>query len=122
MKPAANGTTHEPGPVPSPERVDITDYQSASDLLRALSAPLRLALVDLLMDAPRCVHELVDALQVSQPLVSQHLKTLRAAGLVNTQRRGREVAYHLVDDHVASVARDILAHSREPEVNPADTA
>jgi DNA-binding transcriptional ArsR family regulator len=106
---------HEPGALPTLDRADVTDYQAASDLLRALSAPLRLALVDLLIDSPRCVHELVDALSVSQPLVSQHLKTLRAAGLVTTQRRGREVVYHLVDHHVAHVARDILVHSREPQ-------
>lgn len=111
-------TAHEPGPVPELEPVDPNDYQAASDLLRALSAPLRLALIDLLVDSPRCVHELVDALGVSQPLVSQHLKTMRAAGLVTTQRRGREVAYHLTDHHVAHVARDILAHAREPHNKP----
>ena len=41
---------------------------------------MRLALVDLLSEAPRCVHELVGALDVPQPLVSQHLKVLRSAG------------------------------------------
>jgi DNA-binding transcriptional ArsR family regulator len=104
---------HEPGSSPALARIDVSDYQAASDLLRALSAPLRLALVDLLAESPRCVHELVDALAVSQPLVSQHLKTLRAAGLVATQRRGREIVYHLADHHVAHVAKDTLAHARE---------
>jgi ArsR family transcriptional regulator, zinc-responsive transcriptional repressor len=111
---SAEDAEHEPGVRPALDRTQLDDYQAASELLRALSAPLRLALVDLLTDSPRCVHELVDALAVSQPLVSQHLKTLRAAGLVATQRRGREVVYHLVDHHVAHVARDILIHSREP--------
>jgi ArsR family transcriptional regulator, zinc-responsive transcriptional repressor len=112
---ATEDAEHEPGPLPTLDRADVEDYQAASDLLRALSAPLRLALVDLLIDSPRCVHELVDALAVSQPLVSQHLKTLRAAGLVTTHRRGREVVYHLVDHHIAHVARDILVHAREPQ-------
>jgi DNA-binding transcriptional ArsR family regulator len=107
--------SHEPAAAGALERVHVDSYEPAADLLRALSAPIRLALVDLLVDSPRCVHELVDALSVSQPLVSQHLKTLRAAGLLATQRRGREVVYHLVDHHVAHVARDILAHSREPQ-------
>lgn len=111
-------TMHEPGPLPKLQPVDANDYQAAGDLLRALSAPLRLAVVDLLIDSPRCVHELVDALGVSQPLVSQHLKTMRAAGLVTTQRRGREVAYHLADHHIAHVARDILTHAREPHGEP----
>ena len=104
---------HEQGPATALDRVDVDSYQPASELLRALSAPIRLALVDLLVESPRCVHELVDAVAVSQPLVSQHLKTLRAAGLVATRRRGREAVYHLVDHHVAHVARDILAHANE---------
>ena len=46
---------------------------TAGDLLRALAAPVRIAIVLQLMDSQRCVHELVEALQVPQPLVSQHL-------------------------------------------------
>jgi len=102
------------GPVGAPLLpVDLEAYAGASELLRALSAPLRLAIVDVLADGDRCVHELVDALAVSQPLVSQHLKTLRSAHLVITRRRGREVVYRLSDDHVAHVARDALSHARE---------
>jgi DNA-binding transcriptional ArsR family regulator len=93
--------------------VRLTDYDAAAELLRALSAPLRLAIIDMLSDGPRCVHELVDALGASQTLVSQHLKTLRGARLVSTRRRGREVVYQLVDEHVAHVARDIIRHSQE---------
>ena len=104
---------HEPATAPLPAAVRVGDYQAAADLLRALSAPLRLAIVHLLTDAPRCVHELVDVLGASQPLVSQHLKTLRGAGLVQTHRRGREVVYVLVDEHVAHVARDTIEHARE---------
>jgi ArsR family transcriptional regulator len=105
--------SHEQSALPPLGPAEVADYQAASELLRALSAPVRLALIDLLSDEPRCVHELVEALNISQPLVSQHLKTLRAASLVTTQRRGREMVYMIVDQHVAHVARDILAHSRE---------
>jgi ArsR family transcriptional regulator, zinc-responsive transcriptional repressor len=94
-------------------RVDPTQYDAASALLKALVAPMRLALVDLLSDAPRCVHELVGALDAPQPLVSQHLKVLKSAGLVATTRRGREVVYRLADDHVAHVVRDAVAHAGE---------
>jgi DNA-binding transcriptional ArsR family regulator len=93
--------------------VDPSSYEAAAGLLKALVAPLRLALVDLLADAPRCVHELVDALDAPQPLVSQHLKVLKSAGLVATTRRGREVVYRLADDHVSHVVRDAVAHAGE---------
>jgi DNA-binding transcriptional ArsR family regulator len=94
-------------------RVDPVAYEPAAALLKALVAPMRLALVDLLSEGPQCVHELVGALDASQPLVSQHLKVLRSAGLVATTRRGREVVYRLADDHVAHVVRDAVAHARE---------
>ena len=94
-------------------RVDPVSYEPAAALLKALVAPMRLALVDLLSEAPHCVHELVGALDVPQPLVSQHLKVLKSAGLVATTRRGREVVYRLADDHVAHVVRDAVAHARE---------
>jgi ArsR family transcriptional regulator len=93
--------------------IALGDYVAGADLLRALAAPVRLALVDVLSQGPRCVHELVDALDIAQPLVSQHLKTLRAAGLVRTQRRGREVVYSLADHHVAHVAADAIHHANE---------
>ncbi|MCU1679134.1 MAG: transcriptional regulator [Frankiales bacterium] len=93
--------------------VQVADYEAAGELLRALASPVRLALIDLLAAGPRCVHELVDALGVSQPLVSQHLGKLRAASLVRTQRRGREMIYVIADDHVAHVTRDAVAHAGE---------
>jgi DNA-binding transcriptional ArsR family regulator len=106
-------TAHEPSGDQTLRTVTLTDYDQAGELLRALSSPLRLAIVDLLADRPGCVHELVEALGVSQPLVSQHLKTLRAANLVATQRRGREMVYRLADDHVAHVVRDAVSHAGE---------
>lgn len=86
---------------------------SAGDLLRALAAPVRIAIVLQLRDAERCVHELVDALGVTQPLISQHLRILKAAGVVYGNRRGREVAYRLVDDHLAHIVVDAVAHAQE---------
>jgi DNA-binding transcriptional ArsR family regulator len=83
-------------------------------LLRALASPLRIAIVTELGGGARCVHELVDALAVSQPLVSQHLRILRAAGVVRGERRGREIAYTLADEHVAHIVADAVSHAREP--------
>jgi DNA-binding transcriptional ArsR family regulator len=92
-------------------RVDA--LQGASELLRALTAPVRLALIVELEACARCVHELVDALGVSQSLVSQHLRVLRGAGLVTFERRGREVTYRLTDDHVAHIVHDAIRHAEE---------
>lgn len=90
---------------------------AAGELLRALAAPLRIAIVLRLRQSPCCVHELVGALRVAQPLVSQHLRVLKAAGVVCGERHGREVLYQLVDEHLAHIVADAVAHVEEA---PAD--
>jgi ArsR family transcriptional regulator len=86
---------------------------TAGDLLRALAAPVRIAIVPQLMDSQRCVHELVDALGVPQPLVSQHLRILKSAGVVAGERSGREVLYRLVDQHLAHIVIAAVTHAAE---------
>jgi len=87
--------------------------EAAGELLRALAAPVRIAIVLQLRESQRCVHELVDALTVPQPLVSQHLKILKAAGVVTGERSGREVLYRLADHHLAHIVIDAVAHAGE---------
>lgn len=99
-----------PAPAAVPTRAVLED---AGELLRALAAPVRIAIVLQLRESPRCVHELVDALGVTQPLVSQHLRILKSAGVVHGERSGREVLYELVDDHLAHIVVDAVAHAEE---------
>lgn len=96
---------------PAPPPREILD--AAGELLRALAAPVRIAIVLQLRESQRCVHELVDALGVPQPLVSQHLKILKAAGVVAGERSGREVLYRLADHHLAHIVIDAVAHAGE---------
>jgi DNA-binding transcriptional ArsR family regulator len=97
------------------------DVLAASELLTALAAPLRLSIVALLdRHGTRCVHQLVDALGVPQPLVSQHLRVLRSAGLVAGERRARQVEYRLVDGHVAHIVRAALEHVGHGDVPSSD--
>jgi ArsR family transcriptional regulator, zinc-responsive transcriptional repressor len=99
---------------PVPPSREILD--AAGELLRALAAPVRIAIVLQLRESQRCVHELVDALGVPQPLVSQHLKILKAAGVVAGERSGREVLYRLADHHLAHIVVDAVAHASEDTV------
>lgn len=97
-----------PGPLPPRETLE-----QAGELLRALAAPVRIAIVLQLRESRRCVHELVDAVGVPQPLISQHLRVLKSAGVVAGDRQGREVMYRLVDDHLSHIVVDAIAHSEE---------
>ncbi|HVU72469.1 MAG TPA: metalloregulator ArsR/SmtB family transcription factor [Mycobacteriales bacterium] len=66
-----------------------------------------------LRSGPRCVHELVEVTGASQSLMSQHLRVLRAARLVITHRRGKEIVYELADAHVGHIVGDAISHARE---------
>lgn len=84
------GATPTPAPVRTPRTL-----AAAGDLLRALAAPVRIAIVLQLLESDRSVRDFVDALGIAQPLISQHLRVLKAAGVVHSERRGREVVYSL---------------------------
>jgi DNA-binding transcriptional ArsR family regulator len=105
------GPAHTDFPAPPPREI----LDGAGELLRALAAPVRIAIVLQLHASQRCVHELVDALGVPQPLVSQHLKILKAAGVVAGERSGREVLYRLADHHLAHIVVDAVAHAGEDQ-------
>ncbi len=77
-------------PFPSP-----AERNSAQAIFSALDSPLRLSILTLLADRGHFVHELVAKLDKSQPLISQHLRLLKKAGLVTAERSGREVIYTL---------------------------
>jgi ArsR family transcriptional regulator, zinc-responsive transcriptional repressor len=86
---------------------------AASELLKALASPVRLGIVRELASGDRRVHELVAALGVSQPLVSQHLRVLRSSRIVAARRQAREIEYTLTDDHVAHIVMDAIRHAGE---------
>ncbi|NGO69224.1 metalloregulator ArsR/SmtB family transcription factor [Streptomyces boncukensis] len=104
--------TTSPPPTP-PADEPIRDLQAASDLLRALASPVRIGIVRELSQGGKYVHELVAALGVSQPLVSQHLRVLRTSRLVTARRQAREIQYVLTDDHVAHIVLDAIRHAQE---------
>jgi DNA-binding transcriptional ArsR family regulator len=97
----------------APELPPREVLDTAGDLLRALAAPVRIGIVLQLRESSRCVHELVDALGVPQPLVSQHLRILKAAGVVAGERSGREVLYRLVDHHLTHIVVAAVTHAGE---------
>jgi DNA-binding transcriptional ArsR family regulator len=62
-------------------------------MLAALGDPSRQAILDQLADGPRAVGELAAALPISRPAVSQHLKVLKAVGLVVDHSAGTRRLY-----------------------------
>ena len=76
-------------------------YRQAADLLRALSHPVRLRILEVLAsEREACVCHMESLLGQRQAYISQQLTRLREAGLVSTRREGLNVFYMLADDSV----------------------
>ena len=92
-------------PVVRPD-VDAGRAGRMAAIAKALGDPVRLQLVDVLRKAPGevCVCELVPLFDLSQPTVSHHLKVLREAGIVDSERRGLWAYYYVLPDAMEDLA------------------
>jgi ArsR family transcriptional regulator, arsenate/arsenite/antimonite-responsive transcriptional repressor len=84
----------EPVVYPDVERDEATRM---AEVAKALGDPIRLQLVDVLRKhaGEVCVCELVPLFDISQPTLSHHLKKLREAGIVDSERRGLWAYYYV---------------------------
>ncbi|MFE9023833.1 ArsR/SmtB family transcription factor [Streptomyces sp. NPDC007808] len=75
-----------------------------TDLMRVLADPLRLRIVSLLAEETLCTTHLTEETGARQTNLSNHLKVLREAGVVETEPCGRFTYYRLRPDVIASLA------------------
>lgn len=87
---------------------------STVQLMKGFADETRLRILCLLRGREVCVHEIVDALDMSQSAVSHQLRVLRDARLVRHRREGRHVYYRLADAHVRDLLENALTHGAEP--------
>ena len=94
-------------------------YEQFARLGKAVSSPKRIELLDLLCQGPRTVEALAEQAALSVANASQHLQVLRAARLVDAEKKGLYVEYRLADEAVSRfffMLRE-LAESRLAEVD-----
>ena len=93
-------------------------YEQLGRIGKAISSPRRLELLDLLCQAPRTVEALAKEADLSLANASQHLQVLRAARLVDADKKGLFVMYRLADESVCDFYRAlrVLAESRLAEI------
>jgi ArsR family transcriptional regulator len=83
---------------PCPKNLSIADLARMAKVLKLLAHPYRLKIVDLLeTEGSAPVHRLMEQLGLPQAVTSNHLKKMLRIGLVECQRRGKEVWYSLGD-------------------------
>src|SRR4249919_2531651 len=96
-KRAKNAPCCEPVVYPDVERDHALRM---AEVAKALGDPIRLQVVDVLRKhaGKVCVYELVPLFDVSQPTLSHHLKKLREAGIVDSEKRGLWAYYYVLPD------------------------
>lgn len=99
--------------------IDSTVLERASRVIRVLGHPLRLRLLELLEAGERNVTELVHATGVSQAMVSQQLRILRAEGVVDDRREGPRVFYRITEPKVSRIL-DCIRECDLPELMGTD--
>ena len=79
----------------------------AESLLKMLANQHRLLILCSLLQGPKSVSQLNDAIALSQSALSQHLAKLRYLGLVSTEKVGQQVFYTIVSDEVLAVMKTL---------------
>ena len=70
-------------------------YEAKAKVLKALAHPTRLWMAEQLAEGERCVCEFVEAVEADFSTVSKHLSVLKQAGIVEYEKRGKQVFYRL---------------------------
>jgi len=70
-------------------------YTAQAKIIKALSHPTRLFIVDELKKQERCVYELTEMIGADMSTVSKHLSVLKSAGIVQVEKRGTQIFYQL---------------------------
>src|SRR5438874_10584644 len=100
----AGAPCREPVVYPDIEREEAERMAQAA---KALGDPIRMQLIDVLRKhaGKVCVCELVPLFDLSQPTVSHHLKVLREAGIVGSERQGLWAYYYVLPDAVKELSQ-----------------
>jgi ArsR family transcriptional regulator len=82
-------------------------FESAAELFRVMSAPMRLKIINCLCDGEKNVSYLLTQVDTTQPNMSQHLNTLYQAGILGKRREGVQIFYRIVDPRIVSICEAV---------------
>lgn len=85
-----------------------------ADMFRLMGDPTRLRIILSCLDEPISVGDIAAQLDSSPSLVSHHLRLLKAARVLRSERRGKQIFYSALDQHIRCVIDDMVAHIGEP--------
>jgi DNA-binding transcriptional ArsR family regulator len=89
------------------------------DFCKALGDDTRQRILVILLEGERCVGDIVDAFDMSQPTISHHLNVLKQLRLVTSRKDGKQVYYSINHDNVVSCCGQLMAKFDIEEISEA---
>jgi len=96
--------------------IELQPFEAQAQLLKVLTHPARLAILNILRDGEHCVCHMEAHLGYRQAYISQQVAVLREAGLIQDRRDGWNIYYRVIDARVFSVLDIILLMTGQPNV------
>jgi len=84
--------------------------EEAAECLRVMAHPVRLKMVNILMQGEFAVHEIAELCRTSANQTCEHLRLLKGHGLLSSERRGRTVYYRIMSPRLPRLIECIAAH------------
>jgi|SRR3989338_8070666 len=91
-------------------------YKIHAEMCKVFSNPTRLEILNLLRDKDMSVTELIDKTKLTQANISQHLSIMRSKGIVNFDRKGKNIYYELTNPKIIK-AFDIIKEVLSERLN-----
>jgi ArsR family transcriptional regulator len=100
----------------TPDTTETTDiqamesdavFETAAEVFRVMSAPMRLKIISSLCHGEKNVSELLAEINTTQPNMSQHLNTLYKSGVLGKRREGVQIYYRIINDRVVTLCRAV---------------
>lgn len=76
-------------------KLDVDKLEAAASKLRSMAHPMRIAIIDLLIDKQLSVTEIYEKLNIEQASASHHLNILKSKGILVSKRQGKKIFYSL---------------------------
>ncbi|MFC1537833.1 ArsR/SmtB family transcription factor [Candidatus Latescibacterota bacterium] len=86
-------------------KVHNKKIEKAAEIFKGFGNPIRIRIIDLLQGKSIRVKEISESLNYSQPIISQQLKILKGAGIVNRVKKKQSYLYELTDPHYSDMIK-----------------
>jgi len=102
-----SGSSRAEGSVGSSSFGSDQVFETAAELFRVMSAPMRLKIISSLCQGEKNVGALLAEIDTTQPNMSQHLNTLYKSGVLGKRREGVQIFYRIINQHVVTLCRAV---------------